>query len=435
MRDRNSERELLATSTKARGTIAAATLILTLALSAFSSCRRNASETPNTIKIGVLLPLTGSTSIAGLKIQKGYQLAVEEINRAGGVKIGDRNIPFELKFADSEGKPDVGTSETERLINQEKVVAIAGCYESAVALPTTVKAEQYHTPYIVDSPVADQITERGLKYLFRISVKADFLAQKELEFLKAIQEQKGTPIRSIALLYEDTQFGQSSAAGQKKYAQQLGIAVTGDLPYSHNATDVTSTIARLRSLDPDIVIATSYTSDAILIARTMAELNYYPKLAFLGSTAGHQDPNLISSLGTLSEGVLVYSTWNRNLKKKPGAQGYYDHFRQRFTEDPIPQCVNARTAIWVIKDSLQRAGSVDRESLRDALRTTNITNGAPPVDVTPFDSIHFDDTGQNVEARGMILQIQAHEFVVVWPPEFANKEIIWPVPPPYGKGK
>jgi branched-chain amino acid transport system substrate-binding protein len=407
-------------------------LTATLLFSAFSSCR--SPGTPNTIKIGVVLPLTGGTSIAGLKIQKAYQLAAEEINGAGGVKIGDRLIPLELKFGDSEGKPDVGASETERLINQEKVVAIAGCYESAVAIPTTVKAEQYHTPYVVDNPIADQITERGLKYVFRVTVKADWLAKAELDFLKAVQQQKGTPIQKIALLYEDTQFGQSSAAGQKKYAQQSGVTLAGEFTYSHNATDVTSTIAKLRSVDPDVVIATSYTSDAILIARTMAELNYYPKLAFLGSTAGHQDPNFISNLGQLSEGILTFSFWNKDLKK-PGAQQYYERFKQRFGEDPVPQCVNARSAIWVIKDALQRAGSVDREKLRDALRTTNITGNVPPVDVMPFDAIRFDDAGQNMEAKGMIMQIQGQQFVTVWPSEAASKAIIWPVPSPYGKAK
>jgi branched-chain amino acid transport system substrate-binding protein len=381
--------------------------------------------------VGVLLPLTGDTSVAGLKIQRGYQLAAEEINSLGGVTIEGRSVPLKLVFADSEGKPEVGVSETERLIQSNNVAAIAGCYQSNVAFPTTATAEKYHTPYVVDNPIADKITERGFKYTFRVTLKSSWMAKAQIDFLKNMQKLRATPIRRVALLYEDTLFGQSSAEGQRKYANEAGYEVVADLSYAHSATDVSATIARLKAAKPDVVIATSYTSDAILIGRTMKEQRFFPKLALLGSTAGHQDPDFIASLGKDAENVLTTSFWNSDLRNG-AALRYYESYRKRFGEDPVPQCTNARAALWVLRDALNRAGTSDHEMLRKALAATNLQAPQPPVDIMPFATIRFGEDGQNNAAQSIIMQVQSGKFVTVWPAQVAAAEIVWPGIPPTG---
>ncbi len=316
--------------------------------------------------------------------------------------------------------------QTERLISQENVFAITGCYQSNVAMPTTALADRHGVPYLVANPIADEITQRGLRYVFRVAVRADAMAHSQIEFLVEAAEKQHTPLKTAAMLFENTQFGQSSSKGQLKYLLAAGVQVVGELPYASSGTDYTAIIARLRKLDPDVVLLTSYTPDAVLLARTMGELNYTPRLALLGSTAGHQDPDLITALGPLAEGVLTFSYWNADIPR-PGAVAFNEGFRARFGQDPVPQCLNARTALWVIKDAIEKAGVADRERLREQLAATSLSGDTPPLDAMPYSALRFDASGENVEARGIVMQVQDGRFHTVWPKKMARRALRWPL--------
>jgi len=183
-----------------------------------------ATEEPtvNTIRLGGFFPLTGGTAKVGIENRQGLQMAIDEINAAGGIKsLGGAKI--EMVWADSQGKPEVGISEVERLVQQENVVAILGGYESSVSTPATQAAERLKTPFIVAASIADEITERGFKYTFRVASKADFYARDQVLFLKSLKDLIGLDVKRVALLHEDTDYGESTAVGQKKYLEQEGM--------------------------------------------------------------------------------------------------------------------------------------------------------------------------------------------------------------------
>jgi len=393
-------------------------IVLLLAVALTLHCGKK----PEQIKVGILLPLTGPQAITGLKIKNGYEVAVDEINSRGGI-ASLRGAKITLVYGDTEGKPDVGESETRRLIEKKGVCAIVGCFQSSVATATTALAERLRTPYVVDNPMADEITERGFAYVFRITAKSSWMARDQMRFLKDIGAKTGKNVATIALLYEDTDFGQSNAKGQRESAAEFGYRVVADFSYSSQTSDITSTIVKIKRINPDVILATSYDTDAVLIVSTMAQLKYKPTLGFVGSTGGYINPHFVSAAGALSEHVLTSSLWNQDLKK-PGAREFYDRYKRRFGEDPVPQDAIAYAAIYVLRNALEQSRSTDRDKIRDALAKTEIRSG--PADILPYDVIHFDSSGQNMDVSLVMVQIIGGQYVTVWPFDVASENAIWP---------
>ena len=122
---------------------------------------------PKPIKIGLVHPVTGGLAYSGSQSRMGAQMAIDEINAAGGIKsMGGAKL--EAALADSQSRPEVGVSEVERL-QQEGVSAYVGCFSSAIALPATQAAAKYNTPFLIDVGVSDAIVSRGLKNVFRLA--------------------------------------------------------------------------------------------------------------------------------------------------------------------------------------------------------------------------------------------------------------------------
>lgn len=207
------------------------------------------------IKIGVLLPLTGALAKIGENNKNGYELAVKEINEKGGIKaLGGAKL--KLVYGDSQGKPDVGVSETERLIQNEKVALVTGAFQSNVTIPTTQVAERLQTVYLNPVAIADSITNRGFKYTFQINAKASWFARDQVNFLDYVAKVTNKKPQKVALLYENTDFGQSTAAGQKKYLAEKGYDIVADVSYPAGAADLTTEL--LLPVSPSALKAEEY---------------------------------------------------------------------------------------------------------------------------------------------------------------------------------
>lgn len=179
------------------------------------------------IKIGNILPLSGSAAPLGKIGQEARDMAIEEINAAGGIKSMN-GAQIEMLYADSKGDPATGVSEAERLITHEEVALITGCYQSGVAMPSTEVAERYGIPYIVPVPSEDQITERGFKYVFRVAEKTSWRNRDQVTFVKEMAEKFDTPIKTVALIYENTSWGQGAVRAWEKYIPEA-IRVFGSI--------------------------------------------------------------------------------------------------------------------------------------------------------------------------------------------------------------
>jgi len=238
------------------------------------------------IKIGALYPLTGNLAATGMDCKRGVDLAVEIINGRHDLNLplakleGIPNLggaKIEVIYADTKGDPKNGLAEAERLITEEKVVALIGAYQSAVTKTASQAAERLKIPYVCSDSSSPTLTERGFKYFFRVSPHDGTMARNQFEFLKDLEAQKGEKVKTVALIYENTEFGSNVAKMQRNYAKEFGYDVVADIAYPANATDVTSEVGKIISARPDVVMHAAYITDAILFTKTFKEMNLVPR--------------------------------------------------------------------------------------------------------------------------------------------------------------
>ena len=390
-----------------------------LALAVFS--HDGFAQKVETVKIGIIEPLSGPLALIGEKNLKAYQLAINKINGGGGIKSlgGAKLAPI---IGDSEGKPEVAMSQAERLINEGAVVLV-GAYQSAAVFSATQTAERFKTPFLVATGIADEITERGFSYTFRVMGTASMLSKQLFVFVGEAGKRTGKPAKTIGLLYEDTLFGQSMTKTHKKYANDLGYKVAADITYPSRTSDVSAQVSKLASAKPDFVILTSYLSDAILITRTLYEMNV-SALGFLG-TGGYDQPDYVKETGKLSENFFTSAMWSHTVKI-PGVAEVNAEFKKLYGFDMTGFAAICYTSAQVIRDVLERAASTDKEKIRKAFVETDIKMKEKG-NILHY-GIKFDEKGQNMHAYELTEQIQGGQFVPVWPPDLSPAKPVWPFP-------
>lgn len=370
-----------------------------------------------TVKVGAIYPITGDLAKLGEENKNGLQLAIDEINAAGGIKsMGGAKI--DLVWGDTQGKPEVGISEVTRLVQNENVVAIIGAYQSGVTTPSTQEAERLSTPFIVSMAVSDKITERGFKYTFRICPKASWYAKDQVTFVKDLKDLVGLDVKKVALLHEDTDFGESTAAGQKKYLQDAGIEMALEVKYPASAADLTTEVSKVKAVNPDAVLTVTYLNDSVLIARAREALGM-TNVPFIDAAGGTVDPEFIKQLGQTAEGWFTEIEYT---KYAAGAETLNNNYKAKYGADITGNGAYAYQAGYVIADALERAGSADRNAVRDAIAKTDMPAG--PKMILPTAKLVFDEQGQNPSAPLFVVQVQGGELIPVWPAAYAAKPIV-----------
>ena len=381
------------------------------------------------VRIGNIIPLSGPSASVGEQGRNAREMAVEEINAAGGIKsLGGAKL--EMLYADSESKPEKGVSEAERMINTEKVHILTGCWNSAVTYPTTAVAERYGIPFVVPVSVADKITEQGFKTVFRIAAKDSWWTRDQFAFLKDMQEEFKTEIKTLAFVYENGDWGKGFAGQWRALAEKNGYKIVLDEPYPSTATDLSPVVQKIRRARPDALMLVSNAADAILLTNTLAD--YKVKLkAIIASGGGHADPSFLEATGSNARYLFDIVEWETDVNK-PGVKEINEKFKARYGYNLAGESVDAYIAMYVIKDALERAGSTDPVKIREALAKTNLRSG--PAMIASYDAIEFDATGQNKHAALSIVQINdlgnGLERITVWPKgaRRAGYTPVFPVP-------
>ena len=263
------------------------------------------------VKVGLIFPLSGNAASAGQSAKAAVELAVDIINGsdkdfgklplagAGGLPgLGGAKIV--LDAADNQGAPAVGQSQALRLITEDKVDAILGAYQSSVTLTASAVAEKYGTPFVTGDSVAANLTQRGFKTYFRVTPIASDFADNYMQFLADLGK-AGHPVKTIAIVNENTDYGTSVAGSVQEAAKSHGFEVVAQIPYNANGADVSSQVLQLKQKNADAVIFISYTADAILYMKTMKSLDYTPKV-LIGDDSGFSDAAFIAAVGDLEIG-------------------------------------------------------------------------------------------------------------------------------------
>jgi branched-chain amino acid transport system substrate-binding protein len=388
------------------------------------------------VKIGVIYPMSGVAAQAGLDDKHAIELAMDIINTT---KYKHLNLPLSkseglpnlggakvtVTIADHQGKPDLGLSEAERLITQEKVAALLGCYQSAVTETASMVAERMKFPFLNPESSSPRLTRRGFKWFFRSSPHDETFSEGMFSCVKDLEKKRGVEFKTIGVMYEDTLYGKDSSRIEKGLAEKAGYKVAADIGYRAGAPSLASEVLKLKAANPDVFFPTSYASDAILLCKTSKDLDFNPPI-IMAQNAGHTDPSFIEAVGKDADGICSRTEFSLDLvKHKPMLAEINDLFKKRSGRNFSGTSARCFVGFFVLCDAINRAGSTAPEAIREALTKTNI-----PADqlITPWRGVKFDETGQNILVDAVVIQYQGAKPYTVWPFNLATKDMIYPIP-------
>jgi branched-chain amino acid transport system substrate-binding protein len=388
------------------------------------------------IKIGINEPLTGAAADTGLLALQGMRFAADEINAAGGVKsLGGANLT--LIISDCAGVPATGALETERLITTENVVAVIGSYFSSVTKTASEVAESYEVPFLNPDSISPSLTQRGFKWFFRTTPTDVHLVPETFKFLDWLKTQYPGKINNIGILHEDSEWGLSWYELVKANAAEHGYPLVVEVRFKTGATSLDAEVLKVKEKNPDVLFQASYTTDTILLLNTIKNLNYAPKLMI--GAAGIEQPYTLEAAKGLSHYQFAitkfcwdYFEFNEKVKAKNAA------FKAKFNKDLGEVAVRGYVAVYTLYYAIEEAGKkanpadlkAFRTAIRDALKATDIGT-EPAWMIAPWSGVKFDENGDNIRARGIIVQVMPDDTKhhTVWPRELATRDPIFPMPP------
>lgn len=384
------------------------------------------------IKIGALFPLTGPAAVSGQNCLSAVETAaqiINEIHDIPGFPLADKaglldGYKIVVVKADHQGKPDVAKSEAERLFNQEKVFAIIGSYNSSASKPASLVAERMKRIFMCGASSSAALTERNFKYFFRTAA-TDAIESKEFtDYIDYLNKNKNAGIKTLGLLYENSEFGKHAADEGKKAAASIGIEVVADIPFTVGATNLNSEIQKLKSQNPDAVFGAALGSDYSLMVRTMKQTAWAPKI-FINYCTGYQNPSINKELGNDGSyymGGMGYSPELAEKHMKP-ALAAQDIYRKKTGFPLDSDSIQEAVCLHVLAQAIEKAGAVDTEKVAAVLRTATFDS---PMSLSG--KVAFDPGGQNNQAFTVITQLVNQEYKTVFPESYADSEAVYPFP-------
>lgn len=388
------------------------------------------------VKVGALYPLSGQVAKSGEDTVNAIKLAVEIVNG----KYPDMKLPLaateglpnlggakiQLIVSDHQGNPEIGAAEAERLITQEKVVALIGAFHSSVAATSSQVAERLGVPYISGESEATTLTERGFKWFFRTTPSSQTQARDFFTFLRDVNKSRKAKVHTIAVVHENTLWGQEFAKSVEGFMKDYPeFKLVADVAYQQGTADVTSEVQKIAARNPDVIFHASYDAEAILFARTYKQYNVNPKgIMAIGAAFGSSA--FRNALGKDADYFLVRDHWSRDLaKSNPQIAEVAKLYRERYKKDMDGTPARAFTAMMVLADAINRAGSTDPEKIRAALAATDLK---PDQLIMPWDGVKFYSKGQNQLTKGIFIQTLDGTPRLVWPSDMADAKLVWPRP-------
>ena len=395
---------------------------------AASSASRAFAEPGKDVVVGAIYPLSGSSAEVGTGARHAIETAVDIINNAHDIALplaqstglpGLGGAKIKVLFADHQGDPEKGRAEAERLMTQENVCALIGAFHSSVSATVSATAERYQIPYICADSSSPSLNRRGLKFFFRPSATDEMFTRTMFDFLDDMRK-KGTKIDTLALFHEDTIFGTDSANSQRKFAKERGYKIVADIKYHSNSPSLTSEVQQLKSADADVLMPSSYTTDEILLVKTMSELGYKPR-----ALIGFADQLLYRAVGDKLNGAITRASFSLDLdQKRPAIPAVNKLFRARAEMDLNENTSREFMGMIVAADAINRAKSIEGKTIRDALAATDIPGERT---IMPWSRVKFDSTGQNQDATPILNQYISGVFKTIYPDGVAVAKPLWPM--------
>jgi len=321
---------------------------------------------------------------------------------------------------DTQNKVELGNSEASRLIDQG-AVAIIGPFSSLVAFSVRQVTEKNKTPFLLLAAVADNLTEGGLKYIFRMQPNGKGMATLTINNMFEMAKNANVPIKRVAMMHEDGNFGTTMGNHVEAFSKPMGYELVQRIPYNLRSPDLTSELSKVKAARPDLLIVSGYYGDSKLIAETAAKLKIGVSALVGLANAAYSNPKFIAENRELTEHLFDGNYWYNPQSAR--ARAVFDAYQKKFGSTMANHGVQGYQVTFVLKDSLERAASTDRDKIRDAIAKTNLTD-----QILTQDAIRFDDSGEGINATPALIQVQNGKPVVVGPARFAEAKPVFPVP-------
>lgn len=394
------------------GLMASATIAMILV-----SGRPVAAAKMSTIDLGCAISLTGAQSRSGKLYRDSYDMAVNRINEAGGVKVGDKTYKLKIVYYDDKSDPAESSRLIEKLISKDKVDFLLGPYSSGITIPDSIVAQRHRVPMIEGGGASGKIFDRGDKFIFGTLPPADQYFESTLAMLKTLKPAS----TSVAILYSDDSFDVGVADGTEKLAKEMGLKVVLFEKYSEGGNDFTWSLSKIKTGNAQAVLLAGHTNEALNFTQQAKVLSVCPKL--IAMTVGPSEADFRSSLGKDADFIYGVASWSTQMSFKgtlfDDTREFVKAFKARYHYDPDYHNASGIADVAVFKDAIQRAGTLDPQKVRNAIAATDLN--------TIYGRVRFGENGQ-IKKNNVVLQIQGGEVQQVYPSGAGTTTPIYPFP-------
>jgi branched-chain amino acid transport system substrate-binding protein len=376
------------------------------------------------VRIGVLLPKSGKSAAAGAEALHGAELAVALVNGdVGGpvplAGVGNEGLAglggakLTIVSADTRSNPDAGVTEADRLVAEERVAGLVGAYDAAVTEAASQRTERLGIPFVSGDSPADYLTQRGLDWFFRTGPTDRMFGEA---FYSTLQQAKIRPKR-ISMLYTTDADGESLHRVLHNLAPEANYHEHGMVKFPPDKPDLVPELRELRDVKkPEVLfLMTSRGSDAVRVLKTMEAMGYRPPQIFAFARGVFSEPQVLQAAGTAGEGLYYGTAWSREIAGRSGiAKAIMERYEERFNEPMGETAAGTFTAVLVLAEAIDNAGSTDPQRVRAAMLNLDIPGRET---IMPWSGVRFDSSRQNVAANGVVEQRVGQSFQVVFPHE------------------
>jgi branched-chain amino acid transport system substrate-binding protein len=357
--------------------------------------------------IGGSLGLTGQYARLGEELNRGLEIWREDVNARGGL-LGR---PVEFKLYDDQSDPTTSAKLYERLIVQDKVDLLFSAFASPVVFAASAVTEKYKFPMVAAGASAQNIWERGFRYIFQI------YPQPAAQLVGLLEVAQGAGLKTLAVATEDSNYTKELAQILVKMAKEKGVNVVFYEEYGKNPSDVSSLVLKAKAARPDLFFGATYLPESVLFVRTARELNFNPKL--YGFTIGPALDDFVQNLGKDAELITGTTFWEIN-STRAGSAEFVKKYQGRHKTNPPYQAAASYSGMQILEAAVKAAGTLDREKVRDALASIEVD--------AIFGPYKVDDKGAQLANTAFILQIQDGKRRLVWPAAGKDADLIVPTP-------
>jgi branched-chain amino acid transport system substrate-binding protein len=405
------------------------TAVLAVAALSVAACTSSGPEGETSslseARIGVLVPKSGPSAAAGAEALHGAELAADLVNGDEGVPLaGIGGAKLTIVSADTHSQPDVGATEADRLVVDDRVVGLVGAYDAAVTETASQRTERLAVPFVNGDSPADFLTQRGLDWFFRTGPTDRMFGEA---FYSTLQQEQIRPTR-ISMLYTTDADGESLHRVLHTLAPEANYQQHGMVKFQKGQANIVPELRELRDVKkPEVLfLMTSTASDSVHVLKTMQAMGYRPPQIFVFARGVFSEPQMLQAAGTAGEGVYYGTAWSREIAGRSGiARAVMEQYEQRFNQPMGETAAGTFTAVLMFAKAIDNAGSTDPQRVRAAMLNLDIPGRET---IMPWSGVRFDASRQNVAANAVVEQRVGQAFRVVFPSELQQAKPVGQIP-------